>query len=66
MELSIPARTKPVSDKLLLNAIRIRQDPHFPALNICNALAGTQTDEWLLIRKYSLNELLEERKQRGL
>jgi hypothetical protein len=57
---------RPITDAELLKAVEIRRSKTFPALNIANALAGAQTEVWQLIRKYSLNELLEECKMRGL
>ena len=58
--------TVPVKDSDLLHAIELRCSECFPAMNIANALGGSRTVPWDLVRTYSLVEMLQEAKDRGL
>jgi len=53
-------------DSDIIEAIEIRTSECFGAMSIANAIAGYQSDSWYLIRNYSLDELKEEAKKRGL
>lgn len=55
-----------VSDQELRDAIELRMSDHFPAMNIANAMAGSQTPKWELARKYRLPLLVAEALDRGL
>jgi len=63
--MEIVKKIKP-SDKEIIEAIRIRTSECFRAMNIANAIAGYETNEWYLCRNYSLEELKEEAGKRGL
>ncbi len=55
------------TDTELKQAIALICSPVFGALNICNALAGAQTNEWRLIRETEpLSKLFIEARDRGL
>jgi len=53
-------------DSDIIEAIKIRTSECFGAMSIANAMAGYQSNSWYLIRNYSLDELKEEAKKRGL
>lgn len=55
-----------ISDADLQRAIEIRVDRCFPAMNICNALAGTPTIAWQIIRQFTALQLFDEAIARGL
>jgi ribulose 1,5-bisphosphate carboxylase large subunit-like protein len=49
-----------VDDEDLMQAIRIMISECFTAMNIANALAGSQTKPWKIVRSASLIELVKE------
>ena len=55
-----------IFDKDLLSAIAIRCSDCFPAMSIANALGGSPSIDWKVIRTFSLVEMLMEAKKRGL
>lgn len=56
----------PVSDQILKEAIELRLNECWPAMNVCNALAGAQTEEWRVVREFTFVELLDEAKARKM
>jgi len=49
-----------VDNQDLIKAIELRASECFPAMNIANALGGSETIAWRLVRSSSLSELIEE------
>lgn len=60
MTLTKPALTVPVATEDLVRAIELACSPVLGALNMANALGGVETDPWLLVRTYSLAQLIDE------
>ena len=56
----------PVSDAELLHAIELRCSECFGAMNFANALGGSETTEWKLVREYSFLVMVDEAIKRGL
>jgi hypothetical protein len=58
--------TAPVKDADILTAISLKSAPCYGALSMCNALGGTQDVPWHLCHTYTLKDILDEAKARGL
>lgn len=58
--------TSPVSDRDLIKAIELRISKCFVAMDIANALGGSQSIPWDIARKYSVMELVAEALDRKL
>ena len=56
----------PPTEAEISEAIQIRTSECFGALNIANALGGSETNSWYLIRNYTLEQLKEEATTMGL
>ena len=54
------------TDRDIQEAIQLRCNECFPAMNICNAIGGSQDTKWRLVREYSLVELIQEARERKL
>ncbi len=57
---------EPITDRELLEAVCIRCSICFPAMNIANALGGSQSRVWKVVRKFKLDELVREMTARNL
>lgn len=55
-----------ISDKNLLEAISIRFDRHFPAMNIARMFGGGSTVQWTILEQFKPAELLAEAKEREI
>lgn len=55
-----------ITDQNLKDAIAIRCSPCFGALNVANALGGSETTEWALIRTFSAVAIVKEIEARGI
>jgi hypothetical protein len=60
------ALAKPVSTDDLIHAIELACSPVLGSLNMANALGGTQTDTWRLVREFTLVQLIDEACERGI
>lgn len=58
--------TVPVNDGVLMKAIELRISECFGAMNIANALGGSGSPEWDLVRKHRLPEMVADALDRGL
>lgn len=58
--------TTPVSDADLLHAIELRCSECFGAMNFANALGGSKSVPWELVRTYSFLDLVDKAIERGL
>lgn len=56
----------PVSDAALIKAIELRCSECFPAMNIANALGGSPSIEWEIVRTFSLVDMVREARKRGI
>lgn len=65
MELETITKLVPKNEDLI-HAIAIRICRPFPALNLANALGGMETVEWKIIRKFSIQEMINEARERGI
>lgn len=54
------------ADKSLLEAIQLLISECFSAMNIANALGGSKTDEWRIIREHPIADIFGEAKKRNL
>lgn len=54
------------TDEHVLEAIRLRCSQCFQAMNFANALGGSPSVPWELVRTYSLSELVADALDRGL
>lgn len=59
------ALSEPLTDAVLVEAVAIMRDRHFPALALANALAGARTPVWRAIHEHG-PALLKEAARRGL
>ena len=57
---------KPVSKETIAHAIELACSPVLGALNMANALGGSQTDDWRLVREFSLAQLIDEAVELGV
>lgn len=57
---------KPVSTDDLVHAIELACSPVLGALNMANALGGSQTDAWRVVREVPLAQAIDEAIERGV
>jgi hypothetical protein len=55
-----------VKNDVLQKAIELRISGCFTAMNIANSLGGSPSDEWSLVRRYSLPEMVADALDRGM
>lgn len=69
MTLTLPKKSLPYvvlpSLNEVVGAISLMCSPVFPAMNMANALGGTQTATWELVRTYTLTQLIDDAVERG-
>lgn len=58
--------TVPVKNEDLVEAISLKISKHFGALNIANALGGSPSVAWQVVRRTSLSEMVADALDRGL
>ncbi len=63
--MKIARETEPTNSNII-EAIRIRTAECFGAMNLANTFGGTETDEWYLIRHYTIEQLKGEAQKRGI
>lgn len=56
----------PVKDNDLKKAIELKCSECYAAMAIANAFGGSQSAEWILVRKFTLADLIAEANRRGL
>lgn len=55
-----------LTDNVLIQAIKLRFSECFPAMNIANALGGTEDASWKIVRTISPLDMIREAKKRGI
>lgn len=58
--------SKPVRTESVVHAIELACSPIIGSLSMANALGGAQTDEWRLVREFTLVQLIDEAVERGV
>lgn len=57
---------KPVRTESVIHAIELACSPVLGSLSMANALGGSQTDDWRLVREFPLAQLIDEAVERGV
>lgn len=66
MTLTIKHEDSELTDATLMRAIKLLQARHYPAMAICNAIGGLETQEWRAIHQHGRRALFAEAQERGL
>jgi len=57
---------KPVTDAILVQAIRTLINGCFPAMRFANAVAGLPSEKWEVLHSFTPKQLLDEAAERGV